>query len=221
MKKRDDFQNPGDYDYLIRISERIRQVCEDSGLKQKDLAEKIGIAAGYLSEIRSGKKFASDKLVRLICQCFAVNETWIKTGEGERYINVERLRPKSTIQIHEIPVLGRISAGFPSIAAEEILEYISIPGTPENSFALVVKGPSMEPTFRDGDYVLFIENGEYKANDVLIVLDEWGEAMVKRLKLKEGRKFLISDNAAYPVIEPNEHYRIIGKVVKVWRDIRF
>ena len=134
---------------------------------------------------------------------------------------VEHLLPKSMLQVNEIPVLGRISAGWPNIAAEEIIEYISIPGTPENTFALVVKGASMEPTFRDGDYVLFVENGEYKSNDVLIVLDEWGEAMVKRLKLKEGKKFLTSDNTAYPVVEPNEHYRIIGKVVKVWRDIKF
>jgi phage repressor protein C with HTH and peptisase S24 domain len=69
----------------------------------------------------------------------------------------------------------------------------------------------MEPTFRDGDYVLFVANGEYRPNDV------W----VKRLKEKEGRKFLTSDNLAYPAIELNEYYRIIGKVVTVWRNIKF
>ena len=146
---------------------------------------------------------------------------WLETGEGEIFTQVVGRPVQGKITIHEIPVLGRISAGFPNIAAEEIIEYISIPGTPENSFALVVKGASMEPTFRDGDYVLFVENGEYKTNDVLIVLDEWGEAMIKRMKEKEGKRFLTSDNPAYPVVEPNEHYRIIGKVVKVWRDIKF
>ena len=208
---------------MEKILDRLISALDAKGFKKHGRATQLSKISGYsvsmISDVLRGKAEISDRFLDATAAKIGLSKEWIKTGQGNMV--VEHLLPKSMLQVNEIPVLGRISAGWPNIAAEEIIEYISIPGTPENTFALVVKGASMEPTFRDGDYVLFVENGEYKSNDVLIVLDEWGEAMVKRLKLKEGKKFLTSDNTAYPVVEPNEHYRIIGKVVKVWRDIKF
>jgi SOS-response transcriptional repressor LexA len=190
-----------------------------------DLAEFLGVPLTTLSSWKARNSINEDMIY---AKCVGISAEWLKTGEGEMFASPsitppgnEAPRPRGLIITNEIPVLGRISAGFPNVATEEIIEYISIPGTPENSFALVVKGASMEPSFRDGDYVIFVDDGDYRINDVLIVLNEWGEAMVKRLKEKGGKRYLVSDNPAYPVVEPNEHFRIIGKVVKGWRDLKF
>ena len=192
--------------------DRLISALDAKGFKKHGRATQLskisGYSVGMISDVLRGKAEISDRFLDAFVGKIGLSKIWIKTGDGEMLAHVDQMHPKSSLQINEIPVLGRISAGFPNIAVEEILEYISIPGTPENSFALIVKGASMEPTFRDGD-------------DVLIVLDTWGEAMVKRMKEKEGRRFLTSDNPAYPIIEPNEHYRIVGRVVKVWRDIKF
>ena len=70
------------------------------------------------------------------------------------------------------------------------------------------------------DYVLFINDGEIKNGDVVVVNNEWGESMIKRFRLKDGEPYLVSDNPEYPGFRPNEYYRIIGKVIGVWRKIK-
>lgn len=120
-----------------------------------------------------------------------------------------------------VPVLGRIPAGFPATVEEEIVEYISLPNAPPGSYALVVKGDSMSPAIRDGDYILFKSDTEIKSGDVVVINDEWNETMLKRYKKKGNKILFISDNPEYPHIEPNDGYKIIGKVIKAWRAINF
>lgn len=210
---------------MEKTLDRLISALEAKGFKKHGRATQVARATGYsvgmVSDVLRGKAELSERFLDTVCVKIGLSKEWVQSERGKMFEPQAAAHPRGAIPINEIPVLGRISAGFPNIAAEEIIEYISIPGTPENSFALVVKGASMEPTFREGDYVLFIENGEYAAGDVLIVLDEWGDAMVKRLKEKEGKHYLVSDNPAYPTFVPNENYRIIGRVVKVWRDIKF
>lgn len=45
-------------------------------------------------------------------------------------------------------------------------------------------------------------------------------AMVKRYREKDGKQYLVSENTAYKAVEPNEHYRIVGKVVDMWRRLK-
>jgi repressor LexA len=205
----------------MSLQANLSKLMELRGISATELSAKADVPTSRISEIVTGKtKNPQMKTLSKIAKALGVDVAVLTSEEIVSFAG-STVRPSNVLAVNEIPVLGRISAGFPNIASQEVLDYISIPGAPKNSFALIVRGASMEPTFRDGDYVLFIENGDCGANDVLIVLDEWGEAMVKRLKEREGRRFLVSDNPAYPVIEPNEHYRTIGKVVKVWRDIKF
>ena len=71
-----------------------------------------------------------------------------------------------------------------------------------------------------GDYIVFIQNGDYQNSDIVVAHNEWGEFMVKRLRIRpDGSHLLTSDNPKYSPIEPNEHYRIVGKVIKAWREL--
>jgi repressor LexA len=153
----------------------------------------------------------------------------VETGLVKIFLGKARLAQDGTLEDipqhlqlpRPIPILGKVSAGFPSYAREEVIGYTYHSEVPRNAYALVVRGDSMEPTIRDGDHVIFTNNGEYTPGDVLVVLNEWGEATLKRLKEKEGVNYLVPDNNIYPSLAPNEHYKIIGKVVKVVRDVRF
>lgn len=121
-----------------------------------------------------------------------------------------------------IPVLGRVPAGFPEASTEEVIEYISIPNAPEGAYALIVSGDSMAPSIRRGDYVIFVPGSEgVRSGDVVIANNEWGESMCKRYRERAGEKLLTSDNPEYQPVQPNGHYRIMGKVVRVWRNIDF
>ena len=91
----------------------------------------------------------------------------------------------------------------------------------EGTYALRVKGESMTPIIRHDDTVLFRIDQEARPGDVVVVNDEFGDSMLKRLKKKDEEYWLTSDNQEYPAVRPNSHYRIMGVVVRVIRDIPF
>ena len=121
-----------------------------------------------------------------------------------------------------IPVLGRIAAGGPLLAVEEIEDTLTLPdelvgrGT---LFALKVRGDSMTGAgILDGDTVVIRQqpdasDGEYVA---ALVGDE--EATVKTLRKRNGRVVLEAENPAYEPIEA-EQVQVLGKVVSVLRKV--
>ncbi len=105
---------------------------------------------------------------------------------------------------------------------EDIIEYVPQRNLPPASvYTLIVKGESMNPGLRPGDYIAFMQASSYKHNDIVIVSDEFGDCMLKRYKIKDNDIILTSDNPEYPTIKPNDNYRILGKVIKAWRDLPF
>jgi SOS-response transcriptional repressor LexA len=127
----------------------------------------------------------------------------------------------SAVPVVSVPVLGRVPAGFPDQVPQDlIVDYVSLPDAPPGSYALVVRGESMSPTVKDGDYVLLKPREDVRSGDVVVVNDEWGETMLKRYREKDGEPWLVSDNTEFPAFRPNDHYRIMGKVVGVWRRVR-
>ena len=124
-----------------------------------------------------------------------------------------------------IPVLGRVVAGIPIEAVEEILDYEEI--TPELAatgefFALKIRGHSMEPRMMEGDVVIVRKQEDVESGDVAIVLVNGNEATVKRVKKQEEGITLIATNTS--VYEPhfysnkeikNLSVQILGKVVEL------
>ena len=64
------------------MHQRVRTVRQALDLTQKEFAQQIGLAQTALSMIEVGKNTLTDKVVKLICAEFGVNETWIRTGKG-------------------------------------------------------------------------------------------------------------------------------------------
>ncbi len=130
---------------------------------------------------------------------------------------------KDEREFKEIPVIGRVAAGYPILASENIEGNIIVdPGflrKSENNFALKVKGDSMvNAGIFEGD--ILIVNPQKQANNgdiIVALLDD--EATVKRYEIKENKIRLIPENNFYQPIEVNEkkNFSIIGKVVGVMR----
>ena len=142
-------------------------------------------------------------------------------GEFSGNINIGHPEKRSKIaELHQIPVLGRVPAGIPNTLAENVEDYVQLPGSPPDCYALRVSGESMAPGIVHGDYVLFVIDREAKPGDIVVVNDEFGDSMVKRLKEKGEEDYLVSDNPSYPTYRPNENYRIMGVVVGCWRQVK-
>ncbi len=193
-----------DIDALIGLN--LQRLINKVGTSQNKLAEMIGVPPTLINQIIKGKKGMGKDIQARICNALNVEPY-------EFYLEFSETKP--TIRI---PVLLKIPPGFPDNVSEEIIEYISLPDVPKNTYAIIIKGDSMSPVIKEGDYALFMLKNDIKDGDVVIVTDEWNEAMAKRYRLKGKEAYLTSDNPEYPSFKLNEHHgnKIIGKVIDIW-----
>ncbi len=117
----------------------------------------------------------------------------------------------------EIPVLGLVEAGFPTIAEEEVLDTMSIDdyliGNKEASYMLEVKGDSMiDAGIQEGDLVIAERKGEPKDGDIVIAEVDGGWTM-KYFRKKGNTVFLEPANIKYSPIYP-EHDMKVAAIVK-------
>lgn len=120
-----------------------------------------------------------------------------------------------------VPVLGRIAAGAPILAEEQVEQVLPLPrqlvgeGT---LFSLEVKGDSMlDAAICDGDYVVVRQQPTADNGDIVAALLD-GEATVKTLRRTPGQVWLMPHNPAYQPIDGN-NATILGKVVAVLRRV--
>lgn len=119
-----------------------------------------------------------------------------------------------------VPVAGRIAAGVPELATEDIEGGISVDvklAGGGSNFALKVKGDSMiDAGIREGDYVIVRPQRACGPGDIVIALIE-DEATVKRFVRQGGRFVLEPANQAYEPVQLDSNVKIIGKVVGLMR----
>lgn len=199
---------------------KLKKCRKDSSLSQKEFGQKIGVAESTVSLYESNKRFPDADTLKKISALFEVSLDYLLGNEPAK-----AAQPKTTGRGVRIPVLGRVVAGIPIEAVEEILDYEEI--TPELAatgefFALKIRGHSMEPRMMEGDVVIVRRQDDVESGDIAIVLVNGNEATVKRVKKQEDGITLIANNIS--VYEP--HYysnkeieelpvRILGKVVEL------
>ena len=122
-----------------------------------------------------------------------------------------------------IPVLGRVAAGIPIEANEEITDYLEISGEMALNgeyFGLIIDGDSMEPRMCRGDIAIVRKQEDADDGDVVIALVDENDATCKKLRKNKSGIALLSLN---PIYEPmyfskaeidDTPVRIIGKVVE-------
>ena len=72
------------------ISDRISWCVKESGLTKTAFADRINVTQQYVSNLCLGKKIPSDRTIADICREFNVNENWLRTGQGDPYIQLSR-----------------------------------------------------------------------------------------------------------------------------------
>jgi len=125
-----------------------------------------------------------------------------------------------------LPLLGRIAAGGPLLAEQDVEEHIAVPESLGRNadFLLRVKGESMiEAGILDGDIVVVHRQPDAREGDIVVALvgdDETvDEATVKTFhRERDGRIRLQPENSALEPLYP-EHVEILGKVTGVFRSL--
>lgn len=174
--------------------------------------------------------------VREICRAVGLKSTssvhsHLETLEKNGYIKRDPTKPR-TIEIMDetfynvqrrelanVPVVGRVAAGMPLLAEENITDYVPIPVEflpNEETFILVVKGESMiKAGIYDGDKIIVKRQSTADNGNIVVALVD-DSATVKRFYKEKGHYRLQPENDAMePIIVDN--VEVLGKVIGLFR----
>ena len=184
----------------------------------------------YIKKVVKAKGYPPS--VREICEATGLRSTstvhaHLKRLEKRGLISRDSMKPRaisvsSDIQQTDtmaVPVVGRVTAGTPILANENIEEYISIPnvllGDGEH-YILGVRGDSMiEAGINDGDYVVVRKQQDANNGDIVVAMID-DEATVKRFYKESNHIRLQPENSTMsPIL--TKQVTILGKVVSLYR----
>lgn len=122
-----------------------------------------------------------------------------------------------------VPLVGKVTAGIPITAIENIEEYFPLPNTygtsEDNLFMLEVVGESMiEAGILDGDYVIVKQTSTANNGEIVVAMTEDDEATVKRFFKEKTHFRLQPENSSMDPILVNQ-VTILGKVIGLYREI--
>lgn len=125
-----------------------------------------------------------------------------------------------------VPLIGRIAAGYPILAQQNVEDHLVVPmvfAGEARHFALTVRGDSMVGAgILDGDVVIVKAGEAAESGDIVAALlpgPAEDEATVKRLRRRGGRVMLVPENPALEPLEMDPNGRILGTVVSVLRKL--
>lgn len=213
---------------MMTMYERIKMLREKYGMSQQELAEKVGFkTASAVNKIELGLRDLNQTKIMAFAKALHTTPAYLMGWDDIAVTDEEygkMVRAAGGVNAKKIPVLGKVVAGIPIDAVEEILDYEEI--SPEMArqgdfFALQVKGDSMEPKFSDGDVVIVRKQEDVDSGDIAIVLVNGDEATIKKLQKFDGGINLVPSNQSYPVLTYSYKdieqlpVRVIGKVVEL------
>lgn len=199
---------------MADIGKRIKEKREILGMSQEDLAQKLGYKnKSSIAKIETGiNDIVQSKVVEfatVLHTSVAYLMGWSDSGAKKGF---------------SINVLGRVAAGIPIEAVENIIDTEEITedlAKTGNFFGLQIHGNSMEPRMKEGDVVIVRQQDDAESGDIVIATVNGNEATCKRLRKYRDGIELISNNPSYePMFFSNKEIeekpvRIIGRVVEL------
>lgn len=210
---------------MSTIGARIKAKRLGNKLSADELAERVGVSRAtiYRYENDTVDKVPYDLIARF---AKALNTSADYLLNGAESNSPAPRKPKK--KIVRIPVLGRVQAGIPVTAMEEILDYEDIPeelAATGEFFALKVRGHSMEPKLLQGDVLIIRMQQDVDDGDIAVVLVNGDDATVKKIKKSADGVLLIPFNPEFdPMFYSNQEIedlpvRVLGKVLQLRRDL--
>lgn len=187
----------------MKVGERIKRKRESLGITQQELADRLHLKdKSSISRIESGDPRL--ETVEKVASALNCSTAFLMGWEKE----------------NRIPVLGRVTAGIPIEAIEDIIDYEEVDdrlASIGELFGLKIKGDSMSPRICDGDVVIVHKQEEAETGDTVIATINGDDAVCKRYYCYGDTVLLRSNNPAYDDINVTGRtdFHIIGKVVEL------
>lgn len=198
----------------MEIINKLKNVIDEKKIPLTRIAERSGYSRQHIARILKGEINVGIESLEAICNACGIEVSDLYVTNKSNGV--------------KIPILGRIPAGIPIEAVEEILDFEEI--TPElaktgNFFALKVQGDSMAPQILNGDVLIIKKQESAESGDVCVVFVNGDDATLKRIQKDENGIALIPNNPSYGIrYFTNKEIetlpiRIVGKAIEVRRSL--
>lgn len=168
--------------------EIVKNICKSRKIPIYRLEKDLGYSNGYISQLRKGV-FPSDRLTEIAAYLDVPLEMLLGS------------EPENSETAYRVPVLGRVAAGLPLLADEEVIDWEELPKAWKlkgDYFGLVIKGTSMEPRMCEGDVVIIRKQDTCESGQTAIVMVNGDEATCKRVVYHDNGLSLVSYNPVFP-----------------------
>lgn len=199
---------------MAKFTDLCNRLLQDKGMSASKMMKDIGFSSGLYSQWRKGSQNPSAAKVAAIAHYLNVPVSYFYDSPSEPSIIPLDNTPAS------IPVFESVSAGFGAYADNKIIGYTSVylRNVDMNEIiAAKVVGDSMYPHICDGDTVIIRKNAEINDGDIVVVLIDGDEAVVKKIKFGKDSLTLVSFNPEYKdrtfVAADADRIKIMGKVI--------
>lgn len=197
------------------MAENIKYYMREKDVRPTDICHTLNFPMPTFSDWINAKTYPRIDKIELMANYFGISKSDLVE---------DRTSAKSSSSPHTINVLGRVAAGIPLNAVEEIIDTEEIPEKMARTgefFGLKIKGHSMEPRICDGDVVIVRQQSDVEDGDIAIVLVNGDEGTCKRIKRYQDSLALLPLNPTYePMVYTKKQVAdlpvtIIGKVVEL------
>ncbi len=192
--------------YYMELNHKTRnEVCEALNIKYTTFTDWI-----------KGNTYPRIDKIELMANYFGIQ----KSDLVEKHLQ----NTSNTVKGVKINVLGRVAAGIPIEAIENIIDTEEISeqlASTGEFFGLQIHGDSMEPRMYEGDIVIVRKQDDAESGDIIIAMVNGNDATCKRLMKYAGSIGLLSLNSKYEPMMFSEKeieekpVKIIGKVVEL------
>ncbi len=172
------------------MAKNIRYYMNLHSVSQTDICNTLGFKMPTFSDWVNAKTYPRIDKIELMANYFGISKADL----------VESHSSQKSSNAVVINVLGRVAAGIPIDAIEEIIDTEEISkemAATGEFFGLQIKGNSMEPKFSNGDVVIVRKQSDADDGDIVIALVNGDDAVCKRLKKYKDGIALISTNPSY------------------------
>lgn len=207
-----------------KVGKRLKQARELRHITLEDAGKKVDVHKSTVLRWENGE---TEKIklpvIEILANYYNVNPVWLMGYDVpmERQEIESNVFPITDIP-KKVPVVGRISAGLPILATENIEGYEFAPSSQIKEgytyFYLRVQGDSMNLKFNEGDIVLVQKQDDLENNEIGVILVNGFDATVKKYRKENGLVILepMSTNPenTVQIYNPKDiSIKIIGKVI--------
>lgn len=195
------------------FTDRLKSARKSIGLSQQSLAKKLFITQQAYAQYETGRSTPNPEMIKKIANCLNVSSDYL--------LGVQKQSSNKGIWIN---VLGKVAAGIPLEAIEDIIDQEEITAemaAKGECFGLQIHGSSMEPRFTEGDTIIVLKQNDVESGEIAVVLVNGEDATCKKIMKHKDGISLISTNPLFaPMYFTNKEVEelpvvVLGKVIEL------